>query len=482
MSKTTTDAAKVPQIWEEYCASDASSEQIILRRIGSINKAIDEKKAAVTASRKATAAAKKAREQFQGAPLPPTRKSNRKRVKTVRSQFIDTDSDTTYTDAGATEEFQGSDNEFELSLPPTKRQRRNDDDNDHEDEEPAFNNMHPRDPSNFFKLSAALKLLLAHKITDASIDKADVLLREYSTELIELYGPSVVKPNHHYATHVAASARDFGPLHVFWTFLFERINKVLKSYNSSNHSGGELETSFFREFHRTILQSRLMNLSRSHAVPGSPLSQSLDVMYRTTADDRGTVQTLAKDLNSIDEDGGIKFQLSSRYLTREIPYETYARLLRHFQFQFPMLSLRSHLTPASGIAATIALCTTFTIFDYVIIAHRRYLASSRCNSPENSLIAVSVGGHRQVAVAELVNIFVFEQEQLGRHILGHVRWLPQASMPANRAFWNTADSDSEDFTLPTFIQLSDIISHVVKISVNNTEQSLWATIQLNPSH
>jgi hypothetical protein len=44
----------------------------------------------------------------------------------------------------------------------------------------------------------------------------------------------------------------------FWTFLFERLNKVLKSYNSSNHSGGELETSFFREFHRTILQSRLV--------------------------------------------------------------------------------------------------------------------------------------------------------------------------------------------------------------------------------
>ena len=24
--------------------------------------------------------------------------------------------------------------------------------------------------------------------------------------------------------------RDFGPLHEFWTFLFERLNKVLKSY------------------------------------------------------------------------------------------------------------------------------------------------------------------------------------------------------------------------------------------------------------
>lgn len=69
----------------------------------------------------------------------------------------------------------------------------------------------------------------------------------------------MIKPNHHYSVHVAPSARDFGPLHTFWTFLFERINKVLKSYNSANHSGGELEVSFFREFHRTVQQSRVVS-------------------------------------------------------------------------------------------------------------------------------------------------------------------------------------------------------------------------------
>lgn len=67
-----------------------------------------------------------------------------------------------------------------------------------------------------------------------------------------------MRPNHHYATHVPECIYDFGPLHCFWTFLFERINKVLKSYNSANHSGGELEVSFFREFHRTIQQSRVV--------------------------------------------------------------------------------------------------------------------------------------------------------------------------------------------------------------------------------
>jgi hypothetical protein len=48
-------------------------------------------------------------------------------------------------------------------------------------------------------------------------------------------------------------------MHGFWTFLFERLNKVLKSYNGANHAGGELEVSFFREFHRTVQQQRVVS-------------------------------------------------------------------------------------------------------------------------------------------------------------------------------------------------------------------------------
>ena len=67
----------------------------------------------------------------------------------------------------------------------------------------------------------------------------------------QLYGPSCIKPNHHYATHVAECTRRFGPLRDFWSFLFERLNKVLKAYNVNNHGDGVLETTFFVEFHRT---------------------------------------------------------------------------------------------------------------------------------------------------------------------------------------------------------------------------------------
>ena len=135
--------------------------------------------------------------------------------------------------------------------------------------------LHPDDPGNFLKLCSALRILVRRVICDADINEADQLIREYNTELIkvrhhlinvdmlliavQLYGSAAMKPNHHFSTHVADCVRNFGPLHDFWTFLFERLNKVLKSFKTNNHGDGELETTFFREFQRTCQTSRLVN-------------------------------------------------------------------------------------------------------------------------------------------------------------------------------------------------------------------------------
>lgn len=59
-----------------------------------------------------------------------------------------------------------------------------------------------------------------------------------------------MKPNHHWSVHVPDQLDDFGPVHNFWAFLTERLNKILKDLNSNNWTGGELEVSMMREFHR----------------------------------------------------------------------------------------------------------------------------------------------------------------------------------------------------------------------------------------
>ena len=62
--------------------------------------------------------------------------------------------------------------------------------------------------------------------------------------------PDLVKPNFHYITHIIDQIRDFGPVYGFWTYLFERLNKMLKSYAVNNHGEGELEVTFMREYMR----------------------------------------------------------------------------------------------------------------------------------------------------------------------------------------------------------------------------------------
>jgi len=80
--------------------------------------------------------------------------------------------------------------------------------------------LNPNNPDNFLKLCAAIRILLRCQFTDSDVDHADRLIREYCMELIsvrpliapinvpdelisnQLYGSNVIKPNHHYSTHI----------------------------------------------------------------------------------------------------------------------------------------------------------------------------------------------------------------------------------------------------------------------------------------
>ncbi|KAF7968608.1 hypothetical protein HWV62_30027 [Athelia sp. TMB] len=183
-------------------------------------------------------------------------------------------------------------------------------DDEDSDDKGAASRLHPDDPDNFVKLSTALCLLLSCEITEDVIDMADELIREYCTELIDLYGSDVLRPNHHYATHTAEFVCDYGPLHGFRTFLFERLNKVLKSYKTNNHSGGELETSFLREFFRTVAVSRTLATAGHKSSPAS-LQAMVHTMYTASNDDRGTVQSLVRELEEAHENTDVVYALSS---------------------------------------------------------------------------------------------------------------------------------------------------------------------------
>ncbi|KAH9920495.1 hypothetical protein B0H21DRAFT_781673 [Amylocystis lapponica] len=98
--------------------------------------------------------------------------------------------------------------------------------------------MHAQDADNFLSLASALKIILA-PLTGLS----PWFSKDTSHH---------VKPNFHFVTHIFEQIEDYGPVYGFWMFLMERLNKVLKSYATNNHNGGELEVTFFRAFSREV--------------------------------------------------------------------------------------------------------------------------------------------------------------------------------------------------------------------------------------
>ena len=71
-------------------------------------------------------------------------------------------------------------------------------DSDGEGDVPTESSLHPSDIENFFKLSRALRILLAGRITKEKLDEADRLIREYCEGLVEVCTASILSLCHFY--------------------------------------------------------------------------------------------------------------------------------------------------------------------------------------------------------------------------------------------------------------------------------------------
>ncbi|KAJ7799473.1 hypothetical protein B0H14DRAFT_3787754 [Mycena olivaceomarginata] len=452
----------IPQLWVQYIPEE-SPEELARRRASEIATTLKQKKEAAAAARKAKAA-EVAEEQLG--------RGKRVRRPTKKAAAMDIDpEDSNGVDTGALSEDDSGD---EYGINPTQSRRRKrprkPQSTEAEDEARDSNtpvNPHPDDPANFLKLCTAIKSYVRESITEDELVLADKLYREYCLELVELYGPGVIRPNHHYATHTPQNIRNYGPLHECWTFLFERLNKVLKSYRTLNHAGGELETSFFREFQRTIQQSRL--LAQGVREPsGSELRDAVHLMYRATDDDRGTVQGLARNLDLAQEDAGIGFQLSPRFEKLTLPPDIYASVLQNLQLRYAAMALHSYLSLAPSPDSKALYPQAFS-FDHAI-------------SPTPEVLVFGVG--------ELSAVLVIKQDDLGigTQTFGYVRWFRPASIDLSGTIWETFGAlmvqiwAINEYLAPAengpnmLINLQDIASHVARLDVLIQGRHHWATI------
>ncbi|KAF7358278.1 hypothetical protein MVEN_00876900 [Mycena venus] len=475
----------IPQLWAQYIPEE-SPEELARRRASEIATILKQKKEAAAAARKAKAAEVVEEQLGRGKRL-------RRPTEKAAAMDIDPD-DSNGVDAGALSEDDSGD---EYGINPTQSRRRKrprkPQSTEAEDEARDSNtpvNLHPDDPANSLKLCTAIKTYVRESITEDELVRADKLYREYCLELVELYGPEVIRPNHHYATHTPRNIRNYGPLHEFWTFLFERLNKVLKGYRTPNHAGGELETSFFREFQRTVQQSRLL-AQGAREPSGSELRDAVQLMYRATDDDRGTVQGLARNLDLAQEDAGISFQLSPRFEKLTLPPDIYASVLTNLQLRYAAVALHSYLSLAPSPDSRALYPQAFS-FDHAVVQNRRYMASFRSISPTSSFVTVRVSDapSSRFWVGELSAVLVVKQDYIaiGTQTFGYVRWFRPAPIDLSGTVWEAFDPlrvqiwAIDEYLAPgengpnMLINLQDIVSHVARLDVLIRGRRHWATI------
>jgi len=82
----------------------------------------------------------------------------------------------------------------------------------------------------------ACQYMSKHVISDVDITRAGGLFIKFGKQFQQLYGKDKVTPNMHLHCHLNECVLDFGPLHAFWCFSFERFNGILGATQTNGRS------------------------------------------------------------------------------------------------------------------------------------------------------------------------------------------------------------------------------------------------------
>ncbi len=108
------------------------------------------------------------------------------------------------------------------------------------------------------------------------ITVSDLLLLRFGKQVCELFGYRFITPNMHMHCHLAECLKDYGPLHAFWLFSFERYNGLLGKQPTNNHA---IELQLLNRFNNDNL--RLDLLHHAESMPFADHFREVTVEYAT---------------------------------------------------------------------------------------------------------------------------------------------------------------------------------------------------------
>ncbi|THH06302.1 hypothetical protein EW145_g4183 [Phellinidium pouzarii] len=272
------------------------------------------------------------------------------------------------------------------------------------DEDKPKLRIHPQDANNFLKLAATLKIILGRKIRNVDIPRAKQLLSEYLHGYLEIHEIDI-KPNHHWVTHIFDQILDFGPVYGFWTFTSERLNKLLKSFTTNNHNGGEIEVSFFRTFCKdALLRQTLRYLAMTPREGDQGLSEMAAQMIGVDKDIRGTVASVNAMVQEVEDRTrdcglGIKRPSLGAHIMKTLSDDLQMSLLDYYNDVYPEADFHT----------------------YIIIDGRRITPSTSATKAPNSIIQTEFDG--QVYAGQVISVLTHSQFRIAQSTtLLHVHW------------------------------------------------------------
>ena len=89
----------------------------------------------------------------------------------------------------------------------------------------------------FMNLAIAVRWGTSYRTSRVHAEKFQDYYQRYLSSLVELYPDISLRPNHHAALHIPQLLLQFGPVHGWWMFPFERVIGNLQKVNTNNKVG-----------------------------------------------------------------------------------------------------------------------------------------------------------------------------------------------------------------------------------------------------
>ncbi|KAJ6540384.1 hypothetical protein B0H19DRAFT_1077796 [Mycena capillaripes] len=231
----------------------------------------------------------------------------------------------------------------------------------------------------FLRFAMAPKMIVGRSIQLDKLPRIKSLLQDYLLTYMEIYGSQDLKSNHHWAIHIPDQLVDYGSVYNFWAFLTEQLNKPLKNINSNNWTGGALEVSMMRGFHRNAAVDSAMyqGLSTDEGLASFELESSF--IHLLVGQDTNT-EALEFSVSRV------KFgQLATRMKPMDDDTMRLG-LLQYYNRKGPQV----HLNPREqhGFQNTSYLLPYADVYDYALLDGRRITPTTRStrNTAGSSII------------------------------------------------------------------------------------------------